>query len=80
MKQYGYLPGPVAAFAFDGINLLIEAIKKTGNDRDKVQESLMKSDHDGITGRIQFDERGNRKGNTGLLKFVDGKPVAVEKN
>lgn len=80
MKQYGYLPGPVAAFAFDGMNLLIEAVKKTAGDRDKVQESLMNSDYDGITGRIQFDERGNRKGNAGLLRFVNGKPVAVDKN
>ena len=75
-KKYGALPGLVASYAFDGINVLIEAIKKAGSpEREKIQKALFETDYMGITGRIRFDERGNRKGNLHLARIVNGTPA-----
>jgi ABC-type branched-subunit amino acid transport system substrate-binding protein len=62
-RKYGKDPSEIAAYAFDGMNLIIEAIRSSGYDRDKVQEAMSKSDYKGVTGSIQFDKRGNRKDN-----------------
>jgi branched-chain amino acid transport system substrate-binding protein len=61
-KQFGNIPGAVAAYAFDGMNLLIEAIRKAGTEREGIQKALRDIKYDGVTGTIQFDENGNRKG------------------
>lgn len=80
MKQYGYQPGPVAAYAFDGMNLIIEAIKVAGTNRDKIQKALAAIKYDGVTGRIQFDDKGNRLGPSELMEIKNGRLVALEKN
>jgi branched-chain amino acid transport system substrate-binding protein len=62
-KYYGNTPGLVAAYAFDGMNVLIEAIRMSGSqEREKIQEVLSEIHYEGVTGHILFDERGNRKG------------------
>ena len=33
------MPGTVAAYAFDGMNILIEAIRKAGTEREKIQKA-----------------------------------------
>jgi len=60
--KYGKEPTEVAAYAFDGINLIIEAIRASGIDREKVRETMSKIYYKGVTGTIRFDERGNRIG------------------
>ena len=77
-KEYGYQPGPVAAYAFDGINVIIEVISKAGPDRDKIIDVFSTVNYSGITGEIQFDENGNRIGKVGLMRIKDGKPVVVD--
>jgi len=78
---YGYQPGPVAAYAYDGINVIIEVIKKAGPDRDKIIDAFSKINYKtGITGEIQFDKNGNRSGNAGLMLIKNGVPIAIEKD
>ena len=77
-KIYGKMPGMVAAFAFDGMNLLIEAIKTSGSpDREKIQQALFNIHYEGVTGRIQFDGKGNRKGSIAVVKILNGLPLAA---
>ncbi len=57
---YGKRPSAVAAYAFDGMNLIIEAVKLSGLNREKIQEAMSKTHFKGVTGSIQFDEKGNR--------------------
>jgi len=72
---YGYQPGPVAAYAYDGMNLIIEAIRKSGTDREAIINTLNTIKFDGVTGNIQFDEQGNRREIPGLMEIKDGTPV-----
>jgi ABC-type branched-subunit amino acid transport system substrate-binding protein len=78
-KTYGKLPGAVAAYSFDGMNLLIEAIRKAGPDRENIQKALSKIHFEGVTGLIQFDDKGKRMGTPGLIEIKNGVPVTVEK-
>jgi branched-chain amino acid transport system substrate-binding protein len=61
-RKYGSLPGAVASYAYDGINILIEAVKETGTERENIQKAMAKIRYEGVTGTIQFDDKGNRKG------------------
>lgn len=62
-KMYGVYPGLVSSFSFDMANVLINAILQAGSpDREKIQEALYKTNYNGITGLIRFDDRGKREG------------------
>jgi len=43
-------------------------------------DAFSKTNYSGITGRIQFDENGNRLGKVGLMRIKDGKPVPIKEN
>ncbi len=80
-RTFGKMPGAVAAYAFDGMSLLIEAIINAGApDREKIQKSLAKIHYEGVTGPIQFDDKGNRLGEAGMMEIKNGIPVAVERD
>jgi len=75
MRKYGKLPGVVAAYSFDGMNILIEAIRKSGLDREKIQKTIAKMRYAGVTGLIQFDEKGKRIGTPGFMEIKNGVQV-----
>jgi len=79
-KMYGRFPGAAAAFSFDVTNLLIEAIRSAYPDREKVQKSLALIHYQGVTGLIQFDEKGNRIGTPGLIEIKNGVPIPIKKD
>ena len=74
-RKYGSLPGAVAAYAYDGMNILIEAIRKAGTERENIQKAMAEIKYEGVTGIIQFDEKGNRKGTPGFVEIKNGIPV-----
>ena len=76
-ETYKKFPGMVASYSYDGMSILIEAIKKAGsNDRELIQKSLQKINLYGVTGPIQFDEKGNRIGNFETVIIKDGVPLS----
>jgi len=79
-NAYGNIPGDVAAYAYDGMNLIIEAIREAGTDRDKISQTLAKIQYEGVTGIIRFDEKGNRLGDPELIQIKNGIPVFVNKD
>ena len=70
------MPGLVASYSYDGMSVLIEAIKTAGSsDREMMQKALENIHYKGVTGTIQFDGKGNRSGNFKVMKTIDGVPV-----
>ncbi len=59
-EKYGKYPGAVAAYAFDGIKVIVKAIESAGFEPDKIQESMKKIQYQGVTGFVRFDHLGNR--------------------
>ncbi len=61
----------IAAYAFDGTNVLIDAIKSSGFNRDTFNETMAKTNKNGVTGNIQFDKNGNRMNTLNLVKIAN---------
>ena len=78
-NKYGIMPNAIAAYTFDGMNVIIEAIRSSGFDREKFQEAMSKTDYTGVTGVIKFDEKGNRLNGTTLVDITHGVPISVKK-
>lgn len=76
--RYGKTPGAVAAYAYDGTKLIIEAIKSSGTERESIQKWLLNMKYTGATGSFRFDEKGNRVGNSVLVKIKDGILVEIK--
>jgi branched-chain amino acid transport system substrate-binding protein len=78
-NTYYRMPGMVASYSYDGMSVLIEAIRDAGSsDREKIQKSLENIRYKGVTGSIQFDDKGNRSGNFKMMRIKDGVPVGSE--
>jgi ABC-type branched-subunit amino acid transport system substrate-binding protein len=77
-EKYGRLPGTAAAYAYDGMNILIEAIREAGTERENIQKAMAAIKYEGVTGTIQFDEKGNRKGTPGFVEIRNGIPVKLK--
>jgi len=76
---YGVFPGMMASFSYDATGLLIEAIKKSGvNDRELIQKTVKSMIYSGVTGRISFDDKGNRIGDFGIMTLKEGVPYKPE--
>jgi len=55
-QRFGEPPSPFAAYAYDGMNLLVSAIQKAGLNRARIRDALAAlKEYDGVTGRIVFD-------------------------
>jgi branched-chain amino acid transport system substrate-binding protein len=78
-RLYGSVPGAVAAYSFDGMSLLIEAIRKAGTDWSEIQKTLTKIRFDGITGPIQFDDKGKRMGRVNMVEIKNGIPIETDR-
>lgn len=78
--KYGEPPEAYGAFAFAGMNLILDAIEKVGPDRKKVKSELNAThEADSIIGRITFDDHGQNTVDL-ITKYVvqDGKWVVWE--
>lgn len=57
--KYGE-PGPYSLYAYDATNVLLTGLKNAGvTDGKKVSEMIHGLTHDGVTGQIQFDKKGD---------------------
>jgi branched-chain amino acid transport system substrate-binding protein len=73
---YGTNPGMNAAYVYDGVTAVVEAIKSAGGqDRVKIQAALSKMNLAGVTGPLKFDNKGNRTCPLSLTYLKNGIPV-----
>jgi branched-chain amino acid transport system substrate-binding protein len=83
-KKFNVEPILYAPFTYDAANLLIQAMKRANSaDPAKYLAELQKASHDGATGKIEFDSKGDRKdAEMTIFTMKGGKitPVAVIKS
>lgn len=70
--------GARAAYVYDAVRLLADAIVSSGFERGKLRSVVSETRHDGRTGRIEFDSLGNRRGLPELIE-LDGKKFFTRK-
>jgi branched-chain amino acid transport system substrate-binding protein len=75
--KFGYYPGAVASYAYDGTRILIEAVRNAGTSRENIQTYLSGIKYRGATGEIKFDSKGNRQGSAIIMNIKNGIPVRV---
>ena len=78
-KKYGSEPDPAAAYAFDAVTIITEAVKNGKTEYTQIQDWLRKIKYEGATGSIQFDEKGNRIINNDMIIIKKGYPVKSER-
>ena len=76
-NRYKKEPGAMAAYAFDGMSMLIEAMRKTGLEEPEMQKTLSTMQFEGVTGNIHFDDKGNRTGYFSLKVVSGGIPLMM---
>lgn len=60
-KLAGAKPGPYSVYEYDSVNVVAKAIEKAGSaDPKKITAALKGVTYDGVTGKISFDEKGDR--------------------
>lgn len=79
-EKYGYEPGYYAGFAYAGVTVLEEAVKKTGSlDQEKLRETLSTFETDTVMGHHKVDPKtGGQIGVKGLvIQIRNGKNEIV---
>lgn len=67
---------PYDPYTYDAVNIVLEAIKKVGPDREKVIQALKKVEYNGIIGLTKFDERGDTLNKAiAVMQVKDGRWV-----
>ena len=73
-EKYGDNPETYAAHAYDGLNMIIEAIDKGGLNRALIRDELAKmNNYHGITGKKDFDEVYSNRTPAHLAILINGK-------
>jgi len=77
IKRFGQEPDVFAAHAYDGMNLIIEAIRKAGLNRVLIRDILLDlktfQGYQGVTGKIVFDGTWNDIGDIWMAEVRKGK-------
>jgi len=71
-------PDAYAAYAYDGMNLLIAAVEKAGLNRGKIMDALrdhQMQDYEGVAGRAEFDHTLNNIAPITMARVEGGKFV-----
>ena len=75
-KRFVAMYGPIqlyAPYCYDAVNVMIAAMQKAGSaDPAKYLPALANISYDGVTAKIQFDERGDLKGGAITIYQVKG--------
>jgi branched-chain amino acid transport system substrate-binding protein len=75
-RKYNEEPTPYAAYAYDGMNIMIGAIEKAGLNRGRIMDALrayqMKT-YSGVTGTDYFDHTLNNLAPVNLARVKNGK-------
>jgi branched-chain amino acid transport system substrate-binding protein len=72
-KRWGERPDIYAAYGYDGANLMIEAINKSGPNRFRIRDYLANLDEwDGVTGHMIFDGRWDNIVPVSIAEYKQG--------
>ena len=78
-SKFTSLPDSRSAYVYDAVNMVINAIQQVGSEREAITEYISKSTFtSGATGKICFDELGNRQDATSLIQIQNGIPHIIK--
>jgi branched-chain amino acid transport system substrate-binding protein len=73
-KRYGVEPDAANAESYDAVSLVCAAVKKAGNDRQRVRDAIASTrDFSGASGMITIGKDGNAEKPLGVFKVENGR-------
>jgi branched-chain amino acid transport system substrate-binding protein len=82
LKRFGVEPDVFAAHAYDGMNIIIDAIRKVGLNRVLIRDVLVDlktfQNYQGVTGKIVLDQSWNDIGDIFMAEVRQGKFVFTQ--
>jgi branched-chain amino acid transport system substrate-binding protein len=77
--MYGQVPDALGTLAYDGTNLLLEAIRKAGSDDPKKIRDALASirDFQGVTGKSTLDRNGDSIKSAAIVRITGGRQKFV---
>ncbi len=78
-KEYNELYDTTSAWAYDGLKILVEAIKKGGEDRAKIREALLATQgYKGVLGTFSFTPNGDGLSEVSVVQVEKGEPKLLK--
>lgn len=75
-EKYGTAPDALAVLAYDGMNIMLDAIKRAGKTKnDAIRDALKTTDLAAVGGQITFDEFRNPVKSVVIIEMKDGQQV-----
>lgn len=83
-KEFGIKPDPLAVYAYDDIYVLAQALRGCVAEneirKECFRENMLKTDYEGVGGKLTFDKDGVSSRDVLLMKVENGEWVDVEQN
>ena len=74
--KYGAPPDALAVLAYDGMNILLDAVKRAGKtNNEAIRDALKTTDLACVGGQIRYDENRNPVKSVVIIEMKDGQQV-----
>jgi branched-chain amino acid transport system substrate-binding protein len=78
-KEYNEVYDSTSAWTYDGLNILVAAIKKAGEDRAKIREAILATQgYKGVLGTFSFTPNGDGLSEVSVVQIEKGAPKLLK--
>ncbi len=78
-KEYKEIYDTTSAWTYDGLNILVSAIKKAGEDRAKIREAILATQgYSGVLGTFSFTPNGDGLSEVSVVQIEKGAPKLMK--
>jgi branched-chain amino acid transport system substrate-binding protein len=78
-KEYNEEPDMLSVWTYDGLKILVEAIKKAGEDRGKIREAILATQgYKGVQGTYSFSSNGDGLSEVSIVQIEKGQPKLLK--
>ena len=78
-KEYNEEYDPLSVWVYDGLKILVNAIKKAGEDRDKIRQALLATQgYKGVQGNFSFTPNGDGLSEVSIVQIEKGQPKLLK--
>jgi branched-chain amino acid transport system substrate-binding protein len=78
-KEYNEEPDMLSVWTYDGLKILVEAIKKAGEDRGKIREAILATQgYKGAQGTYSFTPNGDGMSEVSIVQIEKGQPKLLK--
>ena len=78
-KEYNEEYDSLSVWTYDGLKILVNAIKKAGEDRDKIREAILATQgYKGVQGTFSFTPNGDGLSEVSIVQIEKGQPKLLK--